>query len=501
MDGSATVRPTDRRGLQPLRLGPRSAGSALQWLSGALIGLTVLVTLRVEQGGATSGEVLFFLCLAGVVGLAQSCARWLPGPISRTSLTLVLAGLALVVMMGLDALIDFNVDLLVVVVAVVASCASLMLAAGLARVSSGRTRVHRVAVIGSPRGKDNLRRELDLARIRRFEVAGWIPDSLDPPESMEPWEAEDWLGTLTDLRRIVLEERVDLLVMTGEASRLTVFNEIARSALDLPVRFCELANFHEELFGHVPVTEINTAWFQYLLHPRFNGATPVAKRSLDLVLAALLGVLAIPVLLVAALLVRRDGGSAFFTQERIGEGGKPFVLYKLRTMTPATEESAQWAGEDDPRITPVGRLLRRTHIDELPQLLNILKGDMSMVGPRPEQPTFVGRLERLVPFYQRRHLIKPGLTGWAQVRCGYAGSDRGSLWKVSHDLYYVKHRAVALDLAIMWETAIELVRPRPHVVTEAMVGWVFEESEAQAEAAAPNGDGAPSPAALAERLS
>ena len=107
---------------------------------------------------------------------------------------------------------------------------------------------------------------------------------------------------------------------------------------------------------------------------------------------------------------------------------------------------------DDPRVTRIGRLLRKTHLDELPQLYNILRGEMSLVGPRPEQPEFVEQLEEVLPFYQRRHLLKPGLTGWAQVRCGYAGSDVGSAWKLSHDLYYLKHRSMAFDLAIIGET-------------------------------------------------
>jgi len=449
----------------------------MQWVGVSLIGLTMLVLLGAAQGGASTAEVLSFLLLAATVGLAQESARWLPGPASRVSLTAAMGVAALLVLAGIDALLSLKLDFPVVLGALLASCGALALAGGLGRVSARGAGVARVAVIGSPRGKDNLRRELELARVRRFAVVGWIPDSVEDAVAPHEWDAEDWLGTLADLGAIVGEKSIDLLVMTGEASRLTVFNEIARSCLDLPVRFCELSNFHEDLFGHVPVTEINTAWFQYIVHPRYNGATPVAKRMLDLALAALIAVLAAPVLVLAALLVKRDGGPALFKQKRIGEGGKQFVLYKLRTMTPATEQSAQWAGEEDPRITGIGRLLRRTHVDELPQLLNILRGEMSMVGPRPEQPEFVERLEQLVPFYQRRHLIKPGLSGWAQVRCGYAGSDRGSLWKASHDLYYVKHRSIALDLAIMWETAIELVRPRPHMTTDAMVGWVFEESD------------------------
>lgn len=476
MDGSPLPPVNERRGLQPLRLGRRRGTSLLQWACGMLIGLTALVTLRASQGGASTADVLAFLALAVAVGLAEDSARWLPSPLAHLSLIGAMGALALLVLVGLDAALGLDIDFVVVLGALLASSGALALAATLVRVSSGGVRVARVAVIGSPRGTDNLRRELKLAALRRFEVVGWIPDSVEDPEASANWDAADRLGTLADLRSVVTGQSIDLLVMTGEASRMTVFNEIARSCLDLPVRFCELSSFHEDLFGHVPVTEINTAWFQYIVHPRYDGATPLAKRALDLVMAGVVAVLAAPVMAVAALLVKRDGGPVFFKQKRIGEGGTPFVLYKLRTMTPATEQSAQWAGEEDPRITSIGRLLRRTHIDELPQLLNIVRGDMSMVGPRPEQPEFVVRLEHLVPFYQRRHLIKPGLTGWAQVRCGYAGSDRGSLWKVSHDLYYVKHRSVALDLAIMWETTAELLRPRPHVVNDGMVGWVFEES-------------------------
>lgn len=148
-------------------------------------------------------------------------------------------------------------------------------------------------------------------------------------------------------------------------------------------------------------------------------------------------------------ILRRDGGSGIFRQERIGEGGRPFTLYKLRTMRPSSGADAQWAAINDPRVTPAGRLLRCTHVDELPQLFNVLRGEMSLVGPRPEQPAVVERLERNVPFYQRRHLIRPGITGWAQIRCGYARSESGSIWKHCHDLYYLKHRSIRVDLWIL----------------------------------------------------
>ena len=181
--------------------------------------------------------------------------------------------------------------------------------------------------------------------------------------------------------------------------------------------------------------------------------SPTAKRAVDVLASVLLGVLSFPFMLVLAFLVRLDGGPAIFAQVRIGEGGRPFRLYKLRSMRVGSGDVAAWAGEGDPRATAIGRVLRVTHLDELPQLLNVLRGEMSLVGPRPEQPEFVAMLERVLPFYERRHLIRPGLTGWAQVRCGYARSEHEAAWKLCNDLYYIKHRSLGLDLLLLAETA------------------------------------------------
>jgi lipopolysaccharide/colanic/teichoic acid biosynthesis glycosyltransferase len=145
----------------------------------------------------------------------------------------------------------------------------------------------------------------------------------------------------------------------------------------------------------------------------------------------------------------------------------------MRTMRPGSGSGAQWSELDDPRITRLGKLLRRTHIDELPQLVNVIRGDMSLVGPRPEQPEFVDRLERTLPYYQRRHLSKPGITGWAQIRCGYAGSDVGSAWKLSHDLYYLKHRSVGLDALILVETLATLLFDRQPVLRPQSMACVL----------------------------
>ena len=165
-----------------------------------------------------------------------------------------------------------------------------------------------------------------------------------------------------------------------------------------------------------------------------------------------MGVLALPLLAGAVVLIRLGGGPALFVQQRVGESGRPFRLYKLRTMRVGSGDEPLWAQVGDPRVTRIGRVLRRTHVDELPQIWNVLRGDMSFVGPRPEQVGFVAQLEAALPFYQRRHLIRPGITGWAQVRCGYAGSEAGSAWKLCNDLYYVKHRSLGLDVLVLLET-------------------------------------------------
>ena len=276
---------------------------------------------------------------------------------------------------------------------------------------------------------------------------------------------------LGDLAEVIEANAVNLLVLSSEAPRFRVFEEISTTCLHLPVRLWELSSFYEDIFGHVPVAEINAAWFQYIMHPevprpshpRRSGRSTSSCRSSRWSSSP-------PLMACCALAIRRDGGPVFFKQTRIGEAGRPLTLYKLRTMRVADPDSAmgqRGRSAHDPIRPPPAQ----AHLDELPQLLNVLRGEMSLVGPRPEQPEFVEKLEEVLPFYQRRHLLKPGLTGWAQVRCGYAGSDVGSAWKLSHDLYYLKHRSMAFDLAIIGETFPHGVR-RPSLLDRAEVGAV-----------------------------
>jgi exopolysaccharide biosynthesis polyprenyl glycosylphosphotransferase len=303
-----------------------------------------------------------------------------------------------------------------------------------------RRRVTRTAVIGSPAATMALSGQLRGAGRYRHVIVGAIaPDS--PGDGV--------LGCLDDVRDVIERHGIDLLLMTREVSRRRVFDVLAETCADLDVRLMEAAAFYEEQFGHVPVGEINNAWFQYVLHPRFRAEGAVAKRAFDVVVALVMGIVFLPLLALTVLLIALDDGSPIYRQTRIGARGRPFVMYKLRTMYRDRSSESRWATAGDGRVTPFGRTLRATHLDELPQLLNVLRGDMSIVGPRPEQPHYAQELEQTVPYYSRRIWLKPGLTGWAQVRCGYAGSELGTLHKICHDLYYIKHRSLRFDLRIL----------------------------------------------------
>lgn len=453
----ALARERSRKAVFPLLLAPLSAAVLLGPFA-----------LGGEPG--TQSAALAFVAFSGgglIVPLEAHWERFLPLMGRLLPAAGALAGLPLLALIqlttgqpGLTSLELAAVSLLVAVVSAVPEAVF------------GRRRVParpvRVAVIGSSRSAELLAGELLLAGIASHLVVGRV--SCPGPKSCPPEPAPDipTLGSLERLDAVIEMHELDLLVMTGEEDRERIFDAVVGSCMHLPVRLTQFSNFYEELFGHVPTGEMSSAWFEYMLHPRYRGGAPAPKRLLDVLVGSLLGLLLLPPLALLALLIRRDGGPALFRQTRIGEGGRPFTLYKLRTMRPEAQELAQWASADDPRITRIGHFLRRTHLDEVPQVLNVIRGEMSLIGPRPEQPEFVGRLEAIVPFYARRHLIRPGITGWAQVMCGYASSDVGSAWKLSHDLYYLKHRSVVFDVIILAETARKVfVDPHLHAEPES----------------------------------
>jgi exopolysaccharide biosynthesis polyprenyl glycosylphosphotransferase len=187
----------------------------------------------------------------------------------------------------------------------------------------------------------------------------------------------------------------------------------------------------------------------------------VSKRILDVAGALVLLILSFPVIIAASVAIKREdgwGAPLFYRQTRVGAGGKSFELIKFRSMRVDAESDgkAVWASRNDDRVTNVGRILRKTRIDEIPQLFNVLRGSMSLVGPRPERPHFVAELEKCVPYYAERHRIKPGVTGWAQLMYPYGASREDAREKLQYDLYYLKHRSLMLDLVILLQT-VEVV--------------------------------------------
>jgi lipopolysaccharide/colanic/teichoic acid biosynthesis glycosyltransferase len=315
----------------------------------------------------------------------------------------------------------------------------------------------RVATVDSPGLAFGLEQEFEAASIRSYKMLGWLADG-----PITAGADARCLGSLEDLREITEEYAIELLVFSSgvwsteeksRRSRLELFDHVAGTCLDLPVRLLEAIQLYENLLGHVPLGQANAAWFQYLLHPRFRGGSQRAKRAFDVVVAGAMLIVALPALIAFAVAVKlTDGGPIFYRQRRVGEGGREFQMIKLRSMLIESERvGPQWSSADDDRITSVGRIMRRFHIDEMPQLWNVLCGEMTIVGPRPERPELIVELEQRLSYYDRRHLVKPGLAGWAQARCGYSGSEEGTSWKLCHDLYYLKHRSIYFDSLILLE--------------------------------------------------
>lgn len=217
----------------------------------------------------------------------------------------------------------------------------------------------------------------------------------------------------------------------------------------------DLAGMYERVRGEVPIESLKASWLIYGQGFAQGGLRTFIKRTFDLLVSAALLMLALPLMLVTALAIRLESpGPVIYRQERVGRGGRPFTCLKFRSMRADAERDGTpvWAVSNDPRATRIGQFIRKTRIDELPQLINVLRGEMSFVGPRPERPGFVNELKQTIPYYDLRHSVKPGITGWAQVRYSYGASVEDARKKLQFDLYYVKNHSLFLDLLILVET-------------------------------------------------
>ena len=243
--------------------------------------------------------------------------------------------------------------------------------------------------------------------------------------------------------------------MLVPAGALEVMPDTVKAAFSAAgVSFEPETEFWERRLRRIDIDQLAPAWLAPLHRRGFGGVQAAAQRGSDILISLSLLLFTLPLMLVVAMLVRLDSpGPVLYRQERVGLGGRSFVLLKFRSMNCNAEaRGPAWAQQRDPRVTRVGSLMRRTRIDELPQLLNVLRGQMSFIGPRPERPHFVEQLSALIPHYQERARVKPGLTGWAQVNYPYGASVEDARAKLSYDLFYVKNRSLALDLLILLAT-------------------------------------------------
>ncbi len=322
---------------------------------------------------------------------------------------------------------------------------------GLAR--RGRSRDEdrdRVVLVGNDREAARLTIDLSIAPERHAVLACSLTATAARGDGLAS----------KPLIEAVLAERATVIVIDrlSQADDLVVNQAAALHESGIRVR--TLLQFYEEWLGKLPVSELERASLFFDIGEVHRVRYGRLRRLIDLVLGVV-GlvplVIVVPFVVVANLVASR--GPLLYSQDRVGKGGEVFRILKLRTMRPSAPGvlANEWTTENDPRITPVGRLLRVTHLDELPQVVNILRGELSVVGPRPEQPRYVAELSESLAFYNLRHLVRPGLTGWAQVKYGYAGDESDALEKLQYEFFYLRHQDLVFDLRVIGRTIRSVV--------------------------------------------
>jgi len=306
--------------------------------------------------------------------------------------------------------------------------------------ASFRDGLNSVLILGDDETTAEIVAELKKNAQVGYEVKLWLKRGLDE-------------ATPERLDALVKKHHINLAVFPTHAKHYDTHAKTFYELLASGIQVLDLSSFYELVFRKIPLRETDEAWFleNHIGQGKFYDDL---KRGMEVISAVFLSIVLSPLLIVIAILVRiTSRGPSIYRQARIGEQEKPFTLFKFRTMKADAERGgAQWAQPNDARSTPIGRFLRYAHLDELPQLANILKGDLSFVGPRPERPEFVTLLEEKVPHYKIRHLVRPGITGWAQINYRYGASVEDAEEKLQYDIYYLKNRSLILDVAIILKT-------------------------------------------------
>jgi sugar transferase (PEP-CTERM system associated) len=302
--------------------------------------------------------------------------------------------------------------------------------------------------------------ELISIDIKNFDLAGYVSCRIcsqeDAAGTAQPVvSADKILGSCNELLDIALREQAEVIVVAlSERRKIFPLNDVLRCKLN-GIQVMEAPSLYELVLDKLMLESITPSWFIFSGGFRRTTKFSICKRAIDVVLSCIGLLITLPFFPLIALAIKLDSpGPVFFRQERFGDREQRFNLYKFRTMRQDAEKGtgAVWAEKNDPRVTRLGQFFRGSRIDEIPQLINVLKGEMSFVGPRPERPEFVEKLKQVIPYYSKRHFIKPGLTGWAQVRYPYGASVEDAVEKLRYDLYYIKNISPFLDALIFFET-------------------------------------------------
>ncbi len=314
-----------------------------------------------------------------------------------------------------------------------------------------------VVIIGSDQHSLELARSIHEKSREGFGVSAILLDDASHAPAYLEKAGITLFESIEELKHYVLEQGIGTVIISPGW-----YNRVYRDLYELVsrrVRFYQLTTFWEQFNETIPIYATDESWFLENLNQGAARFYAILKRILDFVAALLLTPILIPLALLTAIIIRLSSpGSALFRQIRVGRNGRLFVMYKFRSMTTdAEKDGAQWAAKNDPRITPVGRFIRATRLDEIPQLFNVLKGEMSFIGPRPERPEFVKDLSVTIPHYALRLMAKPGLTGWAQIKLGYTATEEESATKLTYDLYYVKNMSFVLDFKILLKTVLTVL--------------------------------------------
>jgi sugar transferase (PEP-CTERM system associated) len=309
----------------------------------------------------------------------------------------------------------------------------------------------RVLVVGTGHTAQLVARQISGQHDFAYRLVGFVDDD----EGIEVVRHHEVLGKASDLGAIIAEHQVDrIIVALSDRRGHLPIHELLQAKLS-GVRVEDATTTYERLTGKILLDDLKPSWLIFSDGFRASRITRVVKRMLDLSLSMLGFVLAAPLMALTALAIRLDSpGPVLYDQERVGENGRVFTVYKFRSMGTGAERAGEpvWARDQDDRVTRVGRFIRATRLDELPQLWNVMRGNMSFVGPRPERPFFVEQLARDIPFYVQRHSVKPGITGWAQVKYQYGSSVEDAMEKLRYDLYYIKNMSITFDLTIVLDT-------------------------------------------------